>query len=373
MKIGIDARMLATGFGLGRYVEQLILGLQEIDDENQYIIFVRKIDEEKIKKDNFRQVVADIPWYGWAEQVKFLKIINRERLDLMHFPHWNIPFFYRGDFVVTLHDLTMFHFPRPEATTLGPLKFFIKDRAHRLIVKRAARAAREIIATSIFTREDARATLGVAADKMTVIYQAPFETINNKQLTINRELILDKYKISQPYVLYVGAAYPHKNLPGLLRAWRILMDKYKGDYQLVLAGKDSYFYNQLKPGLARQPSVRHIGLVSDQELDALYTRARLFVFPSLYEGFGLPPLEAARHGVPVAASAASCLPEILGEGAAYFDPQNYEQMAAVIFQTLTDEERRHALRDKMKLELTRYSREKMARETLAVYQRQFVV
>ena len=178
-----------------------------------------------------------------------------------------------------------------------------------------------------------------------------------------------KFKIAGQYVLYVGAAYPHKNLQGLIKAWKIFNDKYDLDYKLVLVGKRNYFYNQLfnnRP-IEQYNNVIYKDDVSDTELVSLYTNASLFVFPSLYEGFGLPPLEAMSHGVPVVSSNRSCMPEVLGEAALYFDPENYEQMADVIYRGLTDENVRFELKNNANGLLKMYSWEKLARETVGVY------
>lgn len=366
MKIGIDCRMMSSNFGIGRYVQQLVKHLLEIDKKNQYVLFVNhgflSTDFTDVKI-----VVADIPWYGWEEQVKFKKIIDKEKVDLMHFPHWNVPLLYNKPFVVTIHDLTMYHYPRPEATTLGPLKFWLKDRAHRLVVRHAVKRAKKIFVTSEFTKQDVHQTLKVPMEKMVVTYQAPFE---NKR-SIDYSLLSI---VSGKYVLCVGAAYPHKNLGGLLKAWRIFCEKYGGGYKLVLVGKNNYFYNNLQSSrlsggqaIFNLQSAIHLNNVSDDELVSLYSGTRLFIFPSLYEGFGLPPLEAMSHGVPVVSSNRACMPEVLGEAALYFDPENYEQMADVIHRGLTDEDVRFELKNNAVELLKMYSWEKLARETKMWY------
>ena len=131
MKIGIDARMYGPRCsGLGRYIQQLILNLEGQDKENSYIIFLNKenFDDYKPIENNFKKVLVDIPWYSWGEQIKFLKILNKENLDLMHFPHFNVPIFYYKKYIVTIHDLIMYHFPRPEASTRSKIIFYLKDK-----------------------------------------------------------------------------------------------------------------------------------------------------------------------------------------------------------------------------------------------------
>ena len=176
--------MLGPGFGLARYVQQLVKHLQKIDKENQYVLFLKTDNWDEVgESENFKKALADIPWYSWQEQMKFKSIIKKEKVDLMHFPHWNVPLLYNDPFVVTIHDLIMYKFPRPEATTLGPIKFWLKDMVHRLLVNHAVKKSKHIIVTSEFTKHDVHETLGVDLEKMTVTYQAPFETRNKKQET----------------------------------------------------------------------------------------------------------------------------------------------------------------------------------------------
>ncbi|KKQ27386.1 MAG: glycosyl transferase, group 1 [Candidatus Magasanikbacteria bacterium GW2011_GWC2_37_14] len=390
MKIGIDARMYGSQqAGLGRYVEQLVLGLVEQDKENEYILFAK--DPSLIlplsRGGNFKIVKVNIPWYSWQEQIKFKKIIDQEKIDLMHFPHWNVPLLYNKPFVVTVHDLIMYHYPRQEASTHGPVVYWLKDLVHRIVLRHAVRRAQKIIVTCEFTKQDINQTLGVPLEKMVVSYQAPFE--RNKEQGVRSKNELERFKINKPYVLYVGNAYPHKNLAGLLKAWKIFEEKYSGDYQLVLVGKNNFFYQKIlchceelqsdeaitvKQGIAtpcsgraRNDSVIFTDYLSDSDLVEVYQHASLYVFPSLYEGFGLPPLEAQQYNVPVVSSSASCLPEILGESVLYFDPNNYEQMADVINIGLTDENIRFELQKNAKENLQRFSWDKLVKETVRVY------
>jgi len=335
MKIGIDARMMGKGFGIARYVEQLVLHLEKIDSEHEYIIFLRKenFDVYIPQNKNFKKVLADIPWYGWKEQVILPFLFLKEKVDLMHFPHWNIPILYPKKFVVTIHDLIMFHFPRQEASTHGPFVYYLKDQIHRFLVRYAATRAKCIFVTSEFTQRDMHETLGVPNEKMLVTYQAPFVP-ENKELRIkNYGDVLKKFAISKPYILYVGAAYPHKNLENVVKAWKIFGEKHP-EYHLVLAGKENFFYKRLVQTQEWKDlkNVIYTGFVPDEELEVLYREAKLFVFPSLYEGFGLPPLEALARGVPVVASSASCLPEVLQDAVLYFDPTSPEEIATVLEQ-----------------------------------------
>ncbi len=369
MKIGIDARMLGPRCGgLGRYVQQLVENLKEIDSENQYVLFLKKdnFDEVSVGR-NFKKVLADIHWYGWEEQIKFNKIIKKEKVDLMHFPHWNVPLLYNDPFVVTIHDLLLLHHPTREASKLGWLTYWFKQFVYKKVLAHAVKKAKHIITPSLFTKMDVSKTLNIPQNKITVTYEAPFHT-NGVDNIDNDKSILEKFGITKQYVLYVGVAYPHKNLKGLLRAWKLIEDKVN-DYQLVLVGKKNFFYEQLMQSdeVKECKNVIFTDFVEDNTLSSLYKNARLYVFPSLYEGFGLPTLEAMSYGIPVVSSNRTCLPEVLGEGALYADPEDAHYFSHVIETGLNDENVRFEIKQKADLELKRYSWRKMSVQTLEVY------
>jgi glycosyltransferase involved in cell wall biosynthesis len=369
MNIGIDARMMGPGFGLGRYVEQLVLHLLQIEQakDHVFVLFVKPDGKKQYKYltkkyKNVQFVVVDIHWYSIKEQIVFPKIIRSQHIDLMHFPHWNVPLFYRGNFVLTIHDLIMYHFPRPEATTLGPILFFIKNKIHRLVLIVASRRAKHIFVTSTFTAEDVHNCLNIPFEKMTVTYQAPFKKDEKNKI---KEIAIRE----KQYALYIGAAYPHKNISMLIDAWEVLEEKYGDDFELVLAGKENSFYTEIQKNIetSKSKNITYIGFVSDEELISLYKKALLYVFPSLYEGFGLPPLEAMQYGIPVASSNASCLPEVLSDNVLYFDPENKEHMADMIWKGLTDEYIRFDLINKSKQYVKQFSWNDLAQETFKKY------
>lgn len=364
MRIGIDCRMLGPEQGgLGRYVEQLVKHLTQIDTRNEYVLFLRRENFAQVAADGriVTTVLADIPWYSWREQIEWPEIIASQKLDLMHFPHWNIPLRYRGRFVVTIHDLIMYHYPRPEATTLGPITYWFKDTVARYVTKRAASRASHILTTSEFTARDLTQTLGVPHQKMTVTYQAPTALPPASPGAVTTEA---------PYALYVGSAYPHKNLETLVRAWAEVNSQTNGQFRLVLIGADSVFYERIERLIAAEqiPHIIRIGHQSDAALAAWYKQASAYVFPSLYEGFGLPALEAMQYGVPVVASDASCLPEVLGAAAAYFDPTAPDDIARALLHILTDKTAAATIVQAGQTCLATYSWKKLAQQTLAVYE-----
>ncbi len=387
MKIGIDARLYGPKQGgLGRYLEQLIAGLEKADQNNDYVIFLRAENFEQYKPSNprFKKVLADIPWYGWREQILLPKILKKEKLDFIHFPHWNLPFFYRGKFVVTIHDLILYYYPTRQASTLGPMAYFFKNLAYKFILRHAVKKAGQIITPSEFTKQDLIQTLHLPANKISVTYLSPVlkenieystrlhpesvGTADGQVLNINE--VLKKYNITKNYLLYVGVAYPHKNLERLVRAWKMFEEKNE-NFNLVLVGKKNYFYEHLINS-AEYNDCKNIiftDFVPDNELATLYQKATAYVFPSLYEGFGLPPLEAMQCNIPVISSSATCLPEILGDAVLYFDPQNEQDICSKISVILTDENKRRELINNIPKILAKYSQKNTSEKTLSVYQK----
>lgn len=342
MDIGIDARMYGIkNRGIGRYLERLLEHLAEINDNNRYTVFVgsEAAGGMKLPAGKFRVVKADIPWYGWREQILLPRLIRAAGVDLMHFPHWNVPYFCPKPYAVTIHDLLLLHFPDERATALPQWKYRLKLKAARVLLRRAVQKAKRIITISQFTKRDIIRHLGAKAEKITVTYLGADKMILGTERLPNLsgfdEYLTARFNIKKPYLLYVGSAYPHKNLENLCRALARLRRQYNRDWQLVLAGRRDYFYERLQRWAASDAEVKSAaadiiftGQVSDNDLDGLYRGARLFVFPSLYEGFGLPPLEAMARGAPVAAAKTSCLPEVLADAAYYFDPKSVESLAA---------------------------------------------
>lgn len=368
-KIALDARMMNSSSGIGRYIQQLAKHLEHIaPEEMEFFLFMKDENwgEFEPVRNNFQKIKADIDWYGVAEQIKMPKVINRVDPDLVHFPHWNIPVFYQGNFVVTIHDLIMFHFPRPEATTHGRIKYWLKDKIHRYVVKKAVKNSKHIIAPSDFTKRDIIDNFNVKKDKLSVTYEAPFFD-NSEPLTYSQ--LKNQMDIERPYVFYVGSAYPHKNLKNLIKAWRGFKQIKDNNYSLILAGEKSYFYNRLTNSelFKNTPQVNHIGRVSDTQLKSLYHHAELFVFPSLYEGFGLPTLESLQMQTPVLASEKSSIPEVLGKAGIYTDTEDIGQFSEDIQNALKNKELRQNSLQQADKHLNLYSWKKMAKETLEVY------
>lgn len=371
MRIGIDARFFGSiGRGLGRYTQKLIENLEKIDQKNQYFIFLKKENwnEYNPVNKNFQKVLANIPWYSLREQLFMPRLLKKYNLDLVHTPHYNVLLWNKNKFVTTIHDLIPLHYSTKRASTLSPLIYLMKKLAYYTVIRHAIYKSEKIIAVSNYTKEDILKNFDIPPEKIIVTYEAVDLTQNIPAEPGERTL--KKYGIIKPYLLYVGNAYPHKNLERLILAFREIIKRYPHLY-LVLVGKTDYFYQRLK-NFGRKNSARNViftDFIPDKDLGIIYREALLYVFPSLGEGFGLPPLEAMAKDVPVASSNASCLPEILGEAAAYFDPKGIAEMTETIEQAIADKEFRNKLIEKGRQQIKKYSWEKMAKETLEIYKR----
>ena len=372
MTIGIDARIYSTKHGgIARYTQEVIANLEKIDFENKYFVFLRteEFDLYQPKNSNFQKVVADFRTYSWQEQLLFPFLLNKYNLDLVHFMHFNVPWLYRRKFITTIHDLIITHFPTSRASQLNPIMYKFKLFFYNRIISQAARRAERIITVSNFSKEDIVRTLKIKSEKISVIYEgADLKNIDSADCNE----VIKELGIKNDFLIYVGTAYPHKNLEKLVSAFDLVL-KEKLDLQLVLVGKDGYFYEQIRKFAKENLSAENLfkvifaGYLDDNKLSCLYQKAKLYVFPSLMEGFGLPPLEAQAVGLPVASSDKSCLPEVLGDGAIYFDPENIEDIKNKIITVLVDENLRQELIQKGKYNLQRFSWLKCAQEILSIY------
>lgn len=376
MKIGIDARFYNEA-GPGRYVKNLISELEKIDSDNTYSIFLKKSNYDSYIPVNpkFEKISAPYQWYSLSEQLLFPFKILLSGVDLMHFTQFNIPVFWPGPFVVTIHDMIMHEYSTERDTTRFPLIYRLKKAIYLIVFRLACCRARHILVPSRATRDDLVNKLKINKEKITVTYEGV--GVESTQ-GVGEVDILETYEVGSPYLLYVGSMYPHKNLERLISAFQLLLGKFNYLGKLVIIGKESDFSRRLRSlvvGLGLEKDVifpgakSQEGYLSDREVAAFYRQAQLFVFPSLKEGFGLPPLEAMRFGIPVAASRVSCIPEICADAAVYFDPSSPEDMAEKIHGLLIDENLRKKLITTGFSRAAQFSWKKMAETTLSVYLR----
>ena len=364
MVIGIDARMYGPRqTGIGNYIKYLIEHLARIDQKNSYYLFFRKEEYAKFQIPNskFYKALADFPWYSFAEQTLFLQTLLKYPLDLMHFPHFNVPLFYNKPFIVTIHDLTPKFFPGEKVG-----KSWLRRKAYKAVLNHAITKSKAIITPSQFTKNDILKYYTVNPQKIFVIPQSiplPQTVYGNKKAKKLTKLV------AKSYILYVGVWRSHKNLEGLVKAFKILKEEGL-PHKLVIIGDPDIYYEQVarlwtKLGLKRD--IIAPGFQDDNVLVEWYKHASLLVLPSFYEGFGLTPLTALSLSVPVAVSNIGALRETLGDSAFYFDPKSPEDMARVMKKALTDKKSAKAKLSRARALLKRYSWEKTADETLKVY------
>lgn len=358
MKIVIDARELRTSSG--RYIERLINYLQDIDHVNNYIILLKPKDISgwRTESEHFMAVECPHDEFSFDEQLAFKKQLDGLKPDLVHFGYAQQPVLYKGTVVTTIHDLTTVRFNNPAK---NKVVFKLKQLIYKEVIRRAAHKSAAILTPTQFVKDDLAAFAKVSSDKITVTLEAadpiqsPADALPDLQ--------------NKQFIMYVGRPTPHKNLERLLEAFALLHPSHPS-LHLVLAGRTDKNYESIAR-LVQQKGTKNIiftDYISDGQLRWLYENCAAYVFPSLSEGFGLPGLEAMQHGAPVVSSDATCLPEVYGEAAHYFDPTNAQTMADAINEVLTDKDLRLELVAAGHLKAQEYSWRRMAKQTLAIYQ-----
>jgi glycosyltransferase involved in cell wall biosynthesis len=356
-RIIIDAR--ESGTSTGRYIDKLIEYLYKLQPRHELVILTKAHRLEFFQEitPKFEAIESRYHEFTFGEQLGFNKQLNVLQADLVHFGMTQQPMLYKRRTVTTIHDLTTVRFNNPDKNWLV---FKFKQRVYRWVIRRVAKKSIALLVPSEFVKDDLVQFTGVDPDKITVTYEAA-DKINEPA-----EVVLEIGE--SPFIMYVGRSTPHKNLEHLVRAFQILQVD-RPDLKLVLAGKKDSNYQRLEQFAAKRDAknVVFTDFVSEGQLRWLYENCQAYVFPSLSEGFGLPGLEAMIHGAPVVSSSATCLPEIYGDGAHYFDPLDIKAMAEAINDVLADEKLRAELIKKGREHAQKYSWRRMAEQTLAIY------
>jgi glycosyltransferase involved in cell wall biosynthesis len=374
MRIGIDATALPPRpVGAGNYIIELIRHIERLDAADEFVIFAQPHGRELI-------AVPARPGFEWVmiperspaqrlvwEQTAFPRLIARTNLALLHSLHYTRPIALPCASVVTFHDMTFFLFPHLH--TLSKRLYF--PQAIRL----SARKADALIADSESTRQDAIRLLGISPDRIHTVplgVSPAFHPVRDTQLL---EVVRQRYSLPEHFILYVGLVEPRKNLPMLLRAYQRLQEQIRiqGNADappLVIVGRFGWnvaHVFELVDALAIKEKVCFSGYIPAQDLPIVYNLADVFVYPSLYEGFGLPPLEAMACGTPVITTAVSSLPEHVGEAGLLIPPQDEGALFRALLALLQDTDLRRQLSQKGPERAALYSWNRTAQETLNVY------
>ena len=372
IKIGIDARMYDIPMGIGRYTRELVKELDKIDTPYEFYLFLNKKGFEMYQpqKKNFHKVLADIGHYNYSEQMKMPFVLRKVKLDLVHFTHFNKSIFYRRPYVVTIHDLTYTVHKKVRTTKLSPLMYEYKHLAYSLAIWDTIKRAKKVIVPTNDAKKDIMGIYHENTKKIRATYESCSEGFSPEKKDDNF-LKNNKWGIKNPYFFCVSNGSPHKNLKRLVEAFEIFF-KTRKEANLVLAGKNNKFYDDLRIFLNNKPEIKDAviltGEVTDEELQVLLASSYAMTFASLAEGFGIPVLEGMTSGVPVLTSNVSCLPEVGGEAALYFDPYDVADIADKMKEIWEDKNLRKKL---VQLGLERvklFSWAKMAKETVAVYE-----
>jgi len=364
MKIGIDCRMHSTKFtGIGRYVQQLVHHLSEIDSENTYLLYFNDPEYSNFTcpGPNFNKILVNAKHYSIQEQIKFPWIIHKTKPDLVHFTHFNTPFFTLRPHITTIHDLILHLYPGNKFNKLH------HKLAYRSILYKTLRFSKHIISVSKNTENDLHRLYKFTKRKSSTIYLGVADDFLNYNPDTPIQL---NFELPKNYLLYTGNWRVHKNIPTVIKAFAILKKEYNYKGKLILTGRENPLYPETRAEIMKHSLENEVispGLVPAEHLPHLYANADCYVSASLYEGFGLQILESFAVKTPVVISNQSCLPEIGGKGILTFNPYDSQEAALRINQVLNDKKIRGKLIKNGTERLKDFSFRHMAEETLNLY------
>lgn len=361
MKIAFDLRRIGNP-GIGRYMKCLSESIIAQAPEHEYLLILPPEGEHLMYAPNAQKLCTSLKYYSFREQFELPRILSRHRVDLLHSPHFLLPLVRPCPAVATIHDVIYIACPEDLPSLPGRLYY-------RAMMNACSRMANRIITDSEHSKDEIVRYLPAGQATIDVVYPAvdPFFRLpaDSEQIASARS----RFSIHREYILCVGIYKPRKNHARLLKAFQLLRER-GVQSQLVIAGPRG----EAKPVLQRLATelgiAKHVvftGFVNDDDLRALYSGARVYVCPSLYEGFGFTVLEAMACGTPVVCSSATSLPEVAGKAALYFDPHNLEEMAIQLLSAFSDDTVRASLIAEGRSNLLRFSWEETARQTLAIY------
>ena len=361
-----------TEFGVGTYIRNVVRTLGRLDRENKYLLIgpSSKVEEIGSLPPNFHAVPLhqlERSLKGWWE---FRAVLRRLDCDLVHVPNiFSVPRALPCPYVMTVHDML-------EHMSLGRKRNDLWRSVHFQLTMRVLRGAARIFAVSNFTKTEMEKLFGIPPERIEVVYNAIDERfLHGHASAADRELIAKRYQVTYPFLLYAGRVSAHKNVVRMIEAFSALkgeLEKERAfpDLKLIIIGDDLSGNPDLRRTVVRsgvQNDVRFLGFVPIEVLRIFYDSAKIFVFPSLYEGFGLPPLEAMAHGTPVVTSNVSSLPEVVGNAAVLVNPENVFEIMRALHRVLLDQGLRERMKERSYVQAGKFSWEKSVRRILEVY------
>jgi glycosyltransferase involved in cell wall biosynthesis len=365
VRIAIDARKLRD-YGIGTYVRNLLRHLARIDQRTEYVLLCRPADADMGRQlgENFRTVPERAGPYTIREQLSVPLDLRREGIDLFHAPHYVLPPLTPCKSVVTIHDCIHLRFPQ-----YLPNKFAYAYARASLWV--ATHRSSRVLTVSEASKRDILRYFRIPEEKIDVIYNAIDEQFGERPADEEIHRVRERYQLYDPFVLYAGNIKPHKNLERLIEGFHTLRKNGFEHVKLLIIGDEISKYATLRRAVHRHKlhhHVRFLGFVSDKTLACLYRLAGVFVFPSLYEGFGLPPLEAMASGTPVITSNVSSLPEVVGDAAVLIDPYEPDAIFDAMRRVLTDPDLARTLRTKGLARVAEFSWDRSVRRVHQIYE-----
>ena len=375
MKILIDARMYGLEHsGIGRYLINLIEELIKLGNKEQFVVLLRKKYSDQLNlPSNWKKVLADFRHYTFEEQFKLPRIIKKENPDLVHFPHINFPILYQGTHIITVHDLTMQR-QGADATTLSLPIYYFKRFPFLLAARIVIKTAVAIITPSNTVKNDVSEYYNIDKNKIFVTYEGVDFGKLESYFRGDPKGLLELWDLqTAKYFLYVGNAYSHKNLEVVVKAIKKLNEEKGLNIKFAIAGSKDVFKERLQNLIGQenaQKYVKILGYVSDEELSVLYKNSAAFVYSSLSEGFGLQGLEAIASGSLVLASDIPVFKEIYEDNVLYFNPKEVNSLVEAMKKVMKiSREEKTRILTRTKDFIKKYSWQKMAKETLEVYQK----
>lgn len=361
--IGIDAHMLGDCSGGNETFYTGILSHMQVPENMEIILFVKPSFDASSLQGRFKIVHFKSRNAFFRNFIELPVLCFKYKLNLLHAQYF-MPFFSPCPIVCTIHDICFEHF----SDIFTKYEFF----RQKLLIRFAAKHSKKIITVSQMSKKDIADAYAIDQNKITVVYNAPKEVFKKIEISDNDvSTIKTKYGIEKNFILSVGNLQPRKNLIRLIKAF-ISSKKMNPsfDFQLVIVGKKAWMFDDIiKAAMENSNDIVFTDYVSEGDLVKLYNIANLFVYPSIFEGFGLPPIEAMACGVPVAVSNQSALPEVVGEAGVYFNPYDENDIAKKILQITEDEELRLSLLKKSQMQIKKFSWNKSAKKIISVYEK----